>query len=249
MPRDIVVFDTETIPDPALHVGEEFAKPPFHQIVAISFLAAHLEPGEGGAHYAIDELRTGGDLSYSEGQLVKAFFQYLEKKRPRLVTFNGRGFDMPVLKYRGMKYNVTAPYFAIGEGRFDQYLYRFQVDYHCDLSDALNDFGATRGATLKDICGLLGVPAKLGVEGSAVKGMVESGRLAEVRDYCETDVLSTYLIFLRFALFRGELSPKGFDQSITNLRTYLSAERVARAHLGVYLDHWLALQPPSPDAL
>jgi predicted PolB exonuclease-like 3'-5' exonuclease len=241
-PRDIVVFDTETIPDATLHTGDDFPKTLFHQVVAISFLAAHLEPAEGGPFYAVDELRTGGDVTYSEGQLVKAFFGYIEKKKPRLITFNGRGFDLPLLKYRGLKHDVSAPWFATGEGRFESYLYRYSVDFHFDLMDALTDFGASRAAGLKDICALLAIPAKLGgTDGSQVKELIEAGHLSQVRDYCETDVLSTYLIFLRFALFRGEVSVRGHDLSLANLRTYLTAERSTRPHLGAFLDQWTAL--------
>lgn len=244
MPRDIVVFDTETIPDAAHVTGDEFPKTLFCQIVAISFLAAHLEPSDGGPFFAVDELRTGGEVSWPEAQLVRGFFQYIEKKKPRLVTFNGRGFDLPLLKYRALRHEATAPWFAVGEGRFESYGYRYQVDYHFDLMDALTDFGASRAAGLKDVSALLGIPSKLGVDGSQVKEMVETGRLSEVRDYCETDVLSTYLIFLRFALFRGELSPKGYELSVANLRSYLTAERLLRPHLGAFLDQWTQLSPP-----
>lgn len=250
--RPLVVFDTETIPDPALHTGDEFPKTPFHQVVAISFLAARVESTEGGPQYVVDELRTGGDVTYSEGQLVKAFFQYVEKKRPRLVTFNGRGFDLPMLKYRGLKHEGAAPWFAKGEGRWDNYGYRYNVDWHCDLMDVLSDYGASKAASLSDVSALLGVPCKLGIEGPQVKGLVEAGRLAEVRDYCETDVLSTYLIFLRLALFRGEMSARGHANSTADLQAYLAKERSARPHLGVFLDAWTALQaentPTVPQA-
>jgi predicted PolB exonuclease-like 3'-5' exonuclease len=243
-PKDIVVFDTETIPDANLHTGDpdDFPKTLFHQVVAISFLAAHLEPTDSGPFFAVDELRSGGDVTYSEAQLIRGFFGLIEKKKPRLITYNGRGFDLPLIKYRGLKYGVVAPWFASGEGRFESYIYRYSVDFHFDLMDALTDFGASRPSpSVKEVCALLGVPAKLGVDGSQVKALVASGRLSEVRDYCETDVLATYLIFLRFALFRGEISPRGHELSVANLRGYLTAERTARPHLGLFLDQWAAL--------
>ena len=107
--------------------------------------------------------------------------------------------------------------------------------------DALADFGASKACKLSEISALLGVPSKLGIDGSLVKSYVDTGRLAEVRNYCETDVLATYLVFLRFALFRGELTPTGFQASVANLKAYLSTERIDRPHLGEFSDAWAAM--------
>lgn len=234
----LIAFDTETIPDAAHHTDDSFPKPPFHQIVAISMLEAHIEQSDGGSFYAVDLLRSGGDLNFTEEQLIKGFFQYVEKKKPRLVTFNGRGFDLPVLKYRAMKHEVSAPWFSTGESKWANYGHRYSVDWHCDLMDVLSDFGATKVASMDEVCGLLGIPGKLGMDGKQVRQMIADGKLADVRNYCETDVLSTYLIFLRFALFRGELTTAGYAASVANLRNYLDAERKARRHVGMFLDAW-----------
>jgi len=240
MSEPLIIFDTETIPDAARHEGDGFPKPPFHQVVAISFLEAHIEQNDSGSFYAVDLLRTGGDLGYTEAQLIKGFFAYIEKKKPRLVTFNGRGFDLPVLKYRAMKHEVSAPWFANGESKWENYGYRYSVHWHCDLMDALADFGATKVTSMEEVCGLLGIPGKLGMDGTQVKDFFEAGKLADIRDYCETDVLSTYLIFLRYALFRGELTAAGHAASIENLRAYLDSERGTRLHLGRFVDAWTA---------
>ena len=240
MSDPLIVFDIETIPDAAHHTDDSFPKPLFHQVVAISFLEAHLESSESGSFYAVDLLRSGGDAGYTEAQLIKGFFQYVEKKKPRLVTFNGRGFDLPVLKYRAMKHEVSARWFAQGEGKWDNYQHRYSVDWHFDLMDALADHGASKNAGLDEVCGLLALPGKIGMDGTQVKGFFEAGRIQEIRNYCETDVLSTYLIFLRFALFRGEISAAGHAASIDNLKAYLNAARLERPHLGAFLDVWAA---------
>lgn len=241
MSEPLIVFDTETIPDAAFHTDDSFPKPTFHQIVAISLLEAHLEPSESGSFYAVNQLKTGGDFNFTEAQLIKGFFAYIEKRKPRLVTFNGRGFDLPVLKYRAMKHDVSAPWFANGESKWENYGYRYSVHWHCDLMDALADFGATKVTSMEEVCGLLEIPGKLGMDGTQVKDFFEAGKLAEIRNYCETDVLSTYLIFLRFALFRGEVTAAGHAASIENLRAYLSGERSTRPHLGKFVDAWAAL--------
>ena len=239
----IVVFDIETIPDADHHVGDDMPKVLFHKVVAISYLRASVVEDDGGRSFAIDLLKTGGDVTSSEKELVAGFWQFVERSKPRLVTFNGRGFDLPILKYRALKHEITAPWFAQGEGKWDNYSGRYSVDWHCDLMDALADFGASKASKLSEISSLLGVPSKLGIDGSLVREYIETGRLPEVRNYCETDVLATYLVFLRFALFRGELTLAGFAASMANFRQYLTSERIARPHLGAFLDAW-----PEADA-
>jgi 3'-5' exonuclease len=209
----IVVFDIETIPDADHHVGDAFPKSLFHKIAAISYLKANSVQGEAGSYFAVEILRSGGTVESPEEQLVGGFFQFIEKSKPRLVTFNGRGFDLPVLKYRALLHKVSAPWYARGESKWENYSQRYSVEWHCDLMDALSEFGATKACSLKEICGLLGFPGKIGIDGSQVAEYVATGRIAEVRDYCETDVLSTYLVFLRYALFRGELTMGGYETS------------------------------------
>jgi predicted PolB exonuclease-like 3'-5' exonuclease len=233
-----IVFDIETVPDATHKTGDGFPKPAFHNIVAISMLEVQLVPGEHGLSYAINALHTGGTPSSSEEQLVVGFFNYIERKKPRLVTFNGRAFDLPVLKYRALKYGVSAPWFANGHGRWENYGQRYSVDWHVDLMDALAEFGATKFCSLDEVCSLIGVPGKLGITGSQIGRLVEEGRITDVLNYCETDVLSTYLIFLRYALFRGEISNAGFELSVDALLIYLAAKQGERPHLGTYLEAW-----------
>ena len=220
-----VVFDIETIPDEH-HIGDEFPKTLHHQVVAISFLEANLVTGADGPFFQLAELRSGGEVGFSEEQLVRGFFKYIEAKRPRLVTFNGRGFDLPVLKYRALKYGISAPWFARGESKWENYGQRYSVDWHCDLMDAMADFGASRASKLNELCELLGIPSKTGMDGSQVARAIAEARIADVRAYCEEDVVSTYKIFLRYALFRGEISSAGFEASVQNVDHHLAAGRL-----------------------
>lgn len=142
-PREpLVVFDIETVPDTEHHSSDEFPKLPFHKVVAISYLRARTVDGPDGRYFAIDLVKSGGDISSTEEDLIKGFFQFIEKAKPRLITFNGRGFDLPVLKYRALKYGLSAPWFAQGESRWENYGHRYGVEWHCDVMDALADFGA-----------------------------------------------------------------------------------------------------------
>ena len=60
----------------------------------------------------------------------------------------------------------------------------------------------------RHVAQLIGLPGKLGISGADVWSAYQRGELAAIRNYCETDVLNTYLIYLRFQLLRGELDPK-----------------------------------------
>jgi predicted PolB exonuclease-like 3'-5' exonuclease len=228
----IVVFDVETVPDRKHHDDDSFAKALFHQIVAISYLKADLtSDADGTAFFQVDMLKSGGDVSSDEQQLVTGFFRFIERSKPRLVTFNGRSFDLPVLRYRALKYGVSAPWYGQGESRWQNYGQRYSVEWHLDLMDALSEFGASKVVKLSEICELLGIPAKLGIDGSQVEDYYKQGRTEEIRNYCETDVLGTYLVFLKFALFRGELSEAGYQRSIVALKDYLAKEVPSRGYL------------------
>lgn len=234
----IVTFDIETIPDEQHHQGDTFPKVLFHRVVAISYLRANIIGGEtADTNYEVEALRSGGEVGFTEEQLVKGFFAFVEKSRPRLVTFNGRGFDLPVLKYRAMKHGVSAPWLSQGQGRWENYGQRYAVHWHTDLMDALSEFGASKVASLDEICTLLGIPSKLGMRGSEVAQAIQDGQIVDVRNYCETDVLSTYLVFLRYALLRGEIGYAGYQQSVASVEAFLRAPE-CREHLKQYLAAW-----------
>lgn len=229
----LLVFDIETVPDERHHDSDKFPPPAFHEVVAVSFVEAQIDRDGEHETYTFKELRTGGDETYSEAQLLQAFFAYVERKKPRLVTYNGRSFDLPVLKYRAMAHGIAAP-----TVHHRDYNYRYNLDSHCDLMEALTDFGASTRMKLDDVCAVFGLPGKMGTDGSMVKEMYEAGRVVEIRNYCELDALNTYLVYLRYMLNKGTLTRDAFDKAVAGVVTYLEAERGARNHLGEYLDAW-----------
>ena len=130
---------------------------------------------------------------------------------PVLVTFGGNGFDLPLLRYRAFALGVPVPALH-GGGRRD-YWHRFGQD-HVDLCDVLSGYGASAKPSLAEMAALADVPVKIGgVDGSQVEAYVEAGRLSEVADYCLTDVLATYGVFLRYGMVRGDLTPAHLDAS------------------------------------
>jgi len=236
--KTLLAFDIETVPDERHHTSTKFPKVLFHQVVAISFVEVGLGAADGLEVHELKDIRSGGEASFTEAQLLDGFFQYVEKKKPRLVTFNGRKFDLPVLKYRAMLHGISAPWLNQGENRFENYGYRYSSEWHCDLMDVLSDFGASTAAKLDEVSRLFGFPGKFGIDGSKVAEIYAAGGVKDIRDYCETDALNTYLVYLRHALFRGSINRDGYNKSISDVIAYIDNHKTERAHLGEFQEAW-----------
>lgn len=263
--KSLFVFDIETVPDtdavenltgfsePDVQARRDeleryhldvtggknaFPRQPFHKVVAISFLSTEMEAHGTEEAYHLQELRSGGEEGFDEKQLLQGFFQYLDRYRPRLVSFNGRGFDIPVLKYRAMVHGVPSMALHQMGTKWESYKARYADDWHCDLIEVLSDFGASARVKLNEACAVMGFPGKFGVDGAKVAPMFDEGRIGEIRDYCETDVLNTYLVYLRLQRHRTILSKDAYNRAIADLIHYLETERAERPHLGAFLEAW-----------
>lgn len=214
----------------------DFARQPFHQIVAISFLHAQIEREDGKEFYHLQEIRSGGTLEFDEAKLILGFFQYVEQTKPRLVSFNGRGFDLPVIKYRAMKHGISPKWFYSN----DKYAYRYSHEHHCDLLDQLSDYGASARIKMQEACAMLEIPNKLGCDGSQIEALYNLHKLNEVRDYCELDVVATYLIYLNFARHRGICSHEAFNFAKEDLLQYLDMHKDEKQHFGKFLESYNA---------
>jgi predicted PolB exonuclease-like 3'-5' exonuclease len=196
--RSYLVLDIETILDPELPIAESseaerLPAPPHHLVVAIGVLAMseRHEPRKLGC------MGEGKD----ERGILADFAQFLEDRRPTMVSFNGRGFDLPVIACRCLRHGIPLRhYYASRDVR-----YRFSAEGHLDLMDYLADHGAAKPARLDIFAKLCGLPGKVGVDGKDVGPLVHAGRIQEVRDYCLCDVVQTAGLFLRTELLRGEL--------------------------------------------
>lgn len=254
-----LVFDIETVPDVALGrrlhglegladgqvakamfalqrqaSGREFLAHEQQRIVAISCV---LRSREGLNVWSL------GDLDSSEGQLIERFFDGLEKFSPCLVSWNGGGFDLPVLHYRGLLAGVQAPrYWETGDSdtafRYNNYLGRFHWR-HMDLMDVLSGYQNRARASLSNIACLLGLPGKLGFSGDQVWDAYQAGNLVGIRRYCETDVLNTYLVYLRFEMMRGNFTPERHAEEIERVKALLRAGK-EQPHLAEFLQVWEA---------
>ncbi len=272
MRRDVIVFDIETVVDaeaarrvlrlPELSDSEardglsdyflektdgrnDFPRQPFHQVVAISYGHLIREPGEQGSELVIRQLATGAQAGSDEKEILEGFFNLIASRAPQLVSFNGRGFDAPVLKYRAMAHGIACPrWFSQGD-KWTNYDARYSPEYHCDLLEVLSDFGASARCSMDEVAAVFAVPGKLETAGDNVREMFEAGQIDAIRNYCETDVLTTMLIFLRHQHFSGALSDGAFTRSLQGIRNYLQAESGERPHLHEYLQAWDRITPPA----
>lgn len=263
--QNLFVFDIETVPDtdaafnltgetsPDTDVRRKaiedyhlnitdgknsFPRQPFHKVVAISFLEAEIGRDSGQEGYVLKDLRSGGEAGFDEKQLLQGFFTYVERIRPRLVSFNGRTFDLPVLKYRAMVHGISAPWLHKSGDKWNSYSYRYASDWHCDLLDVLSDFGASARVKLNEVCAAFGIAGKFGVDGSKVAEMMDAGQIDDIRHYCETDVLNTYLVYLRYQLHTGTLSKGGYNAAVADVISFIDAEKENRPYLNDFMVAW-----------
>ena len=250
----ILVFDIETVPDVEAgrklfdldglsdedvgsamfairraKVGNDFLPHYLQKIIAISLVLSQ------GSQLKVWSL---GDKQSDEKELIQRFFNGIDKHTPTLVSWNGSGFDLPVLHYRALLHGISAPtYWEYGENqqafRWNNYLNRFH-NRHLDLMDVLAAYQNKAFAPLDDIATMLGFPGKMGMSGAKVWDEYQAGNLSGIRNYCETDVLNTYCVYLRFELIRGVINPTEYQQALDHLRTYLGQEK-NKPHLGEFL--------------
>lgn len=213
--------------------GSEFLPLHQHRVVAISVA---LRTGNSFRVWSL------GDEGSDEADLVARFFDGIDKYSPDLVSWNGSGFDLPVLHYRALRHGIQAPrYWEMGEAdrdfKWNNYLNRFHWR-HIDLMDVLAGFQNRGRASLDQMAVLLGFPGKLGMSGAKVWDTWLGGGIREIRNYCETDVLNTWLVYLSFEHMRGNLDDRALQREFDLVRDTLA--EVQASHLDEFLAAWQA---------
>lgn len=182
-----------------------------------------------------------GEINSDEPTLIETFFKCIEKYSPILISWNGSGFDLPVLHYRALLYGISSPsYWNVGNDndasfRWNNYLNRYHYR-HTDLMDVLAAYQGRANAPLTEIAIMLGLPGKLGMDGSQVWDYFLTGKLEAIRNYCETDVLNTYLIYLRFELMRGNFSFETYQKECAYARKTIAQEN--KPHFEQFIKIW-----------
>ena len=241
----ICVFDCESVPDAALvrHLwgfegtdeevsvqalarqkeesGSEFLPLAFHQIVSICAVICD----EFGRFIKVNKIE-GED----ECAMIAAFFGFIERFAPRLVSFNGKNFDMPVLVLRALKHNIRASaYLDTVSDKWNNYKTRFSELKHCDLFESLGGSGA-RGLRLDTVCAMAGLPGKYDIHGDQVMQLFYKGEFEKIHEYCESDTLNTYMLFLKYELIKGHLSESDYVSYLQAMSDYLKAHKKGRSY-------------------
>ncbi|REK19181.1 MAG: 3'-5' exonuclease [Planctomycetota bacterium] len=161
-------------------------------------------------------------------------------RRPTLVSFNGRTFDLPLLELAAFRYGISVPgWFNVAARSFEQFRNRFNLDAHIDLQEVLTNFGSTRfTGGLNLAAQLLGKPGKMDVQGHMVQDLYHEGKVAEINDYCRCDVLDTYFVFLRTRVLFGDLSLDEEQGLIAQAKSWLMKRAADEAAYRMYLDRW-----------
>jgi predicted PolB exonuclease-like 3'-5' exonuclease len=240
--RRYLTLDLETVPDEAL-VGavdgepnkpfaeqlrrliaerrersgsrSDFLPLPYHRPIAACMLEA--EEGEGGLSLtdvtSWSEARTPANERPNRASEAAFLGRFWERLHGRvLITFHGRGFDLPVLELRSLKLGIPAP------ALFTSGMRRKGSPEHRDMFDLLTNDGAAAPAPLDLYAKLLGLPGKEDTAGKDVQGLYAAGDLDRIAAYCMTDVVQTYLLFLRFRLLEGSLTAEGYGRSTRSVR-------------------------------
>lgn len=241
----ICVFDIETVPDVELLAkdflesdtkgiqlcqmamtkqkeksGSDFLPITYHRIVSIASVVSDeygrfIKVGNFGKK---EENGAYEDANVMEKCLLEDFLKFFNKSQPKLVSFNGRGFDLPVIMLRAMRYNLHAiAYYeqdnsAFNKSKWENYRQRFSERFHTDLLDSLGHFGLARSLKLDNVCSTLGIPGKYDMNGSDVykiyydEVMTLNEKMSKIDEYCQSDVLNTYWVYLKYELLKGELA-------------------------------------------
>ncbi|AQW81736.1 3'-5' exonuclease [Campylobacter pinnipediorum] len=253
----ICVFDCETIPDVDLLrrvygfdgddmdvslqafeyqksiSGSEFLPVMFHKVVAISAVIAD----EYGKFERVNTME-GED----ERDILSKFINFINRLNPRLVSFNGRGFDLPMIMTRAMRYNLTANAYyetdnkELNKNKWENYRSRYDARFHLDLLDHISDFGAVRGLKLDLLCASLNLPGKYDVHGDQVLQLYYENEIFKINEYCESDVLNTYWLFLKFELLQGHVTLDDYAHFLNTMSNFLNTNCKNKNYTDIFCD-------------
>lgn len=224
-PQTYLVLDIETVPDRDVYTpaepspGNERAFPPLYACKPVVIGVLWMDEA-----FALKRIGTIGEGKDERGVLTD-FADFMSIRKPDLVTWNGRGFDLPVLALRAMRHGVSFPWYY----RAPDVRYRYSEKGHLDLCDHLADHGAASRTSLAGAAKLIGLPGKDGLDGSQVEGLFNAGQLEQIRLYCLSDVIQTAFVFLRYRLLVGLVTLAEYQQTAGTLLDALAQDgRFAR---------------------
>ncbi len=260
VPVRYFVFDIESVADPELVANIRYSGESLEPAEAVRRYRAELMEkyqsdfipytfqipvsvavGKVGGDFRLGDVVVLDEPEFRPHVIAENFWRGWEKyRRPTLVSFNGRGFDLPLLELAAFRYGLRVPGWFHPSGKsFDQPRNRYNTKSHVDLCELLTNFGSTRfTGGLNLAANLLGKPGKMDVQGHMVQDMYDAGRLAEINDYCRCDVLDTYFVFLRSRVLLGQLPLKSEQQIIAQTKQWLEQKADEVSAYRLYLEKW-----------
>jgi hypothetical protein len=227
-----IVLDIETVADLAAcqHAGVDpaagFPAWPLHQLLCVSLLMVERDRDQ--RHRF--EIETFSRSMMSERAIVAEVERRLEKCRT-VTTYNGRGFDIPVLLARAAMTGEHTPMLLRAGNRSN-------AGFHTDLLDEITCHGAAVRPRLVDVCAGFGIPAKLDIAGTSVATLAAQGDYARIERYCESDVVSTWLAA---QMWRSTQAPGSGIEHWRELAAWVFTNQPRLAHLLPYI--------PAPSVL
>jgi predicted PolB exonuclease-like 3'-5' exonuclease len=261
-----ILIDTESVPDGRLLSRVKYGAENLSPEEAVRHAQAEAkERSQNGSDFlpvsfqypvAVCVLRVGPDYElqaitcldapqYRPRKIIEAFWSgvatYRKKyRRIQIVTFNGRGFDLPLLEMAAFRYGCRC-----GVEYFDSSRNRYGGG-HLDLQEWLTNFGACRGQAaggLNLLSKLLGKPGKMSVAGDQVYEMYLAGKTKEINEYCMFDTLDTYFVFLRTRVMTGDLSLEHEHELVMQAKAWITDKTAEVPALQQYLDNWGDWEP------
>jgi hypothetical protein len=253
-----LVFDVESVPDGALIKKVKYPSDDISQSDAIDLYMKEISDSTGGvsefipvtfqypvaicvakvrADFSIADIVCLDEPDYRTREMVRMFWFGIEDiyNDASFVTFNGRGFDIPILELMAYRYGFTAKrHFK------DKFAGRFRFGTkHIDLQDWISNFNAIKmNGGLNMLAKVIGKPGKMSTKGNEVYGLFKEGRIKDINDYCIHDVLDTYFVFLRTRVMIGELSLSKEQELVKNTKKYIEDNIKKIPAMKEYYDNW-----------
>ena len=253
-----LVFDVESVPDARLIKKVRYPEDDVDENGAVRKFQSEILDGSGGTtdfipvtfqypvsiciakireDFTLADIVTLDRPQYRTSEMVRLFWHGVENlyNHASLVTFNGRGFDIPLLELMAFRYGLTVKRHFVdkwaGRNRYST--------KHIDLQDWLSNYNAIRmNGGLNLLAKVLGKPGKMSTKGNEVYDMFLEGKIQEINDYCIHDVLDTYFIFLRTRVLMGELTIDKEQEIVRQTKDYIEKNIGRIPALQEYHDNW-----------
>lgn len=258
-----LVFDIESVPDARLIKKVRYPKEEIDGEAAVEKYQNELLESSGGTSnfipvtfqypislciakvddtFNLKEIVSLDAPDFRAAEIAKQFWFGVEVfyKNAALVTFNGRGFDVPLMELMAYRYGIPAKrHFT------DKFGTRFRHGVkHIDLQEYLSNYSAIRmNGGLNLLSKVLGKPGKMETKGSEVYDLFLQNRISDINDYCIHDVLDTYFVFLRTRVLCGELTLDKEQEIVHATKKYLEDNVETIKAYKTYLENWGDWEP------